>query len=112
MLVCGGRDYRDFAKLCMALDRASHHKAITLLIHGDAPGADRLARDWAIARGIPHQAYPADWDAHGKAAGPIRNSKMLLAEPDGVMAFPGGPGTADMVRQAQAAWVPIWKPYG
>jgi len=28
---------------------------------------------------------------------------------DAVLAFPGGRGTADMVRQAQRAGVPVWE---
>ncbi len=113
VLVCGGRDYNDYEKICMALDKSSHQKTITLLIHGDALGADRLARDWAFSRNVPRAPYPADWEAHGKAAGPIRNQKMIdEAKPEGVIAFPGGKGTADMIRRARAAGLQVWKPYG
>lgn len=45
---------------------------------------------------------------NGKAAGPIRNQRMLdEGKPDLVVAFPGGRGTADMVRRAKAAGVPV-----
>lgn len=40
-----------------------------------------------------------------EGAGPIRNSFMLALGPDLVLAFPGGRGTADMVRQASEAGV-------
>jgi predicted Rossmann-fold nucleotide-binding protein len=36
---------------------------------------------------------------------------MLDMKPDGVVAFPGGDGTADMVRRARAAGVKVWEPY-
>ena len=49
----------------------------------------------------------ADWETHGRAAGPIRNEKMLTWKPDLVVAFPGGVGTADLVRRAEAAGVPV-----
>jgi predicted Rossmann-fold nucleotide-binding protein len=35
---------------------------------------------------------------------------MLLLRPDVVIAFPGGAGTADMVRAATAAGVKVWQP--
>jgi hypothetical protein len=73
-----------------------------VLIHGAAPGADRLAAEIWQPQGGTIEAYPADWKAHGKGAGPIRNQRMLDAKPDIVIAFPGGSGTADMVRRARS----------
>jgi hypothetical protein len=81
------------------------------VVHGDYRGADTLAKEWARSRGIPEVGYPADWRM-GPSAGPARNQRMLDAErPDGVVALPGGGGTADMVRRARAAGLPVWRPY-
>lgn len=89
------------------LDRAHASRPIKMLIHGAARGADTLAAEWAAARGVTAEAYPANWDLHGRSAGPIRNRRMLRkGKPDVVIAFPGGAGTADMIRQAKAAGVP------
>ena len=45
----------------------------------------------------------ANWDLHGKAAGPIRNRTMLNAHPNAiVVAFPGGRGTDNCISEAQA----------
>lgn len=113
ILVCGGRDYRNVTAVDLALSRVHAKKPITQIIHGAARGADSLAKRWAEQNGIPHAAYPADWNANGKGAGPIRNQRMLdEGEPDGVVAFPGGSGTADMVRRATKAGVKVWKPEG
>jgi hypothetical protein len=49
---------------------------ITEVVCGGAAGVDSLGKDWAILRGIPVKMFPADWDVHGKAAGPIRNTQM------------------------------------
>jgi hypothetical protein len=50
---------------------------------------------------VPVIEFPANWKVYGRAAGPIRNMKMLLeGKPDLVVAFPGGIGTADMVKKA------------
>jgi predicted polyphosphate/ATP-dependent NAD kinase len=108
VLVCGGRDFRDTAKLRRVLDGLDPRP--TLLIHGRAVGADTLAGRWAESRGIPVQEYPADWDNQGKAAGAIRNRKMLKrGQPNLVIAFAGGAGTADMVKQAIRAGVRVIK---
>ena len=52
---------------------------------------------------ITHHTEPAQWGKFGDAAGPIRNAKMLEEELDLVVAFPGGAGTADMVRRSKKA---------
>ena len=113
VLVCGGRGFADFDGLAAALRKIDNARRITLLIEGGASGADALARRWAEGRGIPVKTFKADWQLWGKAAGPIRNQWMLeQGKPDIVVAFPGGKGTADMVRRAQEAMVPVRKPLG
>lgn len=106
VIVCGGRDYDDLeavVDVLVALDR----RKVTL-VHGDAPGADSLARDaWWRLTGRKAERHPADWKTHGKAAGPIRNRQMLDAGADLVIAFPGGRGTAHMVNIARQAGVPV-----
>ncbi len=108
VLVCGGRDYADARALNEALDAIHREKHITGLIHGAARGADSLASAWARSRGIPAIAFPADWKKDGKAAGFIRNATMLRdGRPELVVAFPGGKGTAHMVKLAKAAGVSV-----
>ena len=80
---------------------AEHH--FTLLLHGDARGADRLAGEWAQERGIEVLACPADWKRHRRGAGPIRNRQMLDERPDLMAAFPGGAGTRNMIEIARTA---------
>ena len=106
VLVCGGRDFNDLVMLFDALDALTPEPE--LIIEGGASGADALARRYAEKRGVELQTFEADWKAYGKAAGPIRNRKMLNdGKPDLVLAFPGGKGTADMVRRARVAGVPV-----
>lgn len=107
VLVCGGRDYADRERVFATLDELHARTPISAIMHGNAKGADSLADDWAKGRCWTYY-YPADWRTHGKAAGPIRNQEMLDdGEPGLVVAFPGGPGTADMVRRAKAAGVKV-----
>lgn len=108
VLVCGGRDYDDRDQLFGILDTAHTANPIICLIHGAARGADTLAADWALERDVLANAYPANWDRHGNAAGPIRNRRMLEeGKPHMVIAFPGGKGTANMIIQAEAADIPV-----
>lgn len=108
LLVCGGRDYTDQVTAFRLLDRVHALCPVTCIIQGNARGADALGKQWAISRGIPHDDYPAQWNTHGKGAGPIRNQQMLTeGKPDKVIAFPGGSGTADMVRRSRVAGLKV-----
>lgn len=99
VLVCGGRDYTDYTHVKSVLDELKP----TTVIHGNARGADTLASQYARENKLDEIACPANWDLYGKSAGVIRNGMMLKHEPDLVVAFPGGPGTAHMVSIATAA---------
>jgi hypothetical protein len=108
ILVCGGRDFSDRKAVFDALDNISarqRHGDRLTIIQGGASGADHLARQWTMEQpSFLLINEPADWRTHGKAAGPIRNQKMIDEhKPDIVLAFAGGRGTADMVRRAKAA---------
>jgi hypothetical protein len=107
VLVTGGRSFSNRSLLFATLDRLHADHAFTTLIHGGASGADRLAGEWAVSRGIPVEVYPADWQKYGRAAGPIRNQRMIAERPAMVVAFPGGRGTADMVRRVRQAGVEL-----
>jgi YspA, cpYpsA-related SLOG family len=111
VLVCGGRNYRDREAVFRALDRLHAKRGIAFLMQGAADGADYLAWQWAQERGVEVGSFAADWQGEGRAAGPRRNQRMLdEGRPDGVVAFPGGRGTADMVRRAEQNRVPVWRP--
>ena len=108
VLVCGGREFANRKMLDEALDRLHQERGIALIISGGARGADTMAEWWAKAEGVPCNVYHADWTGLGRKAGPIRNQRMLdEAKPDLVVAFPGGRGTADMVRRGRQAGVEV-----
>lgn len=108
VLVCGGRGFSDCQSVFDTLDNLARKEIVDCIIEGDAPGADRIAGAWAKRRRVDLRLFPAEWQKHGKAAGPIRNQRMLeVGKPDLVVAFPGGSGTADMVRRARAADVEV-----
>lgn len=104
VLVCGGRDFKDYSKLELVLDGIRP----TEIIHGAARGADSLAGDYARSNGVLCREFPADWETYGRRAGYVRNTKMLEeGKPNLVVAFPGGKGTAMMVKIAKEAGVEV-----
>lgn len=113
LLVCGSRDYTDYRTIDEVLDsiHATHH--IHILIEGGSLGADRYARYWAKANGVPVQTFEAEWERYRQAAGPIRNTRMLKeGKPDLVVAFPittleKSKGTANMIAQARRAKIQV-----
>ena len=108
VIVCGGRDYHNDVRVREILDAGIDGQQITALAEGGASGADEHAEEWAIVRKVPVRTYPAQWAKYGGAAGPMRNAEMLADfKPDAVIAFPGGKGTADMMRKAKAAGVRV-----
>lgn len=109
VLVCGGRDYSDADLVSETLlGIYILHGTIAKIIHGGALGADLLAGRWGHRHGVPVSVFRADWGRDGRAAGPIRNQRMLdEGKPNLVVVFPGGRGTADMVARARKARVPI-----
>lgn len=110
-LVTGGRDYADREAVYRALDTlARKHPNLTVLTGACPTGADALAQAWAVERERPYIGVPAEWTKLGPSAGPRRNTILLHYLPDGCVAFPGGLGTANMCRQADAAGVSVWRP--
>ena len=108
VIVCGGRAFADAKAVAAYLGRLTKPFRV---VTGGAKGADALAEAWARENHVPCVAVPADWATHGRAAGPLRNQKMLVDhQPVAVIAFPGGRGTEDMIRRASAAGVRVFRP--
>lgn len=112
VLVCGGRKPlpNDYALILFELGRLGLMSEDTV-IQGGARGIDTLAKTAARETGCQTATFPAEWDVYGKAAGSVRNQKMLdEGKPDLVMAFPaqGSVGTYDMIRRAKKAGVKLW----
>lgn len=103
-LVCGGRDYWDRR----GVDRALAEREPEAIVHGGAEGADQLAGQWGHENGVPVIEIQAQWLYYGRAAGIRRNAWMLkYVKVDRVLAFPGGRGTENMIRQAEDKGIPV-----
>lgn len=111
VLVCGSRSYSRFDTIFKALKRTGPF----YIVQGAAPGADTHAKHAALMLGIPFKEYKAEWERFGKAAGFMRNTRMLEDNPQitQVWAFVtrgklyDSRGTLDMVGQALQRGLPV-----
>jgi hypothetical protein len=71
------------------------------IVHGAARGADTMGAEFGVRMAVETLAFPADW-SQGRKAEMLDQGKPHL-----VVAFPGGRGTADMVRPARDAGVDV-----
>ena len=124
-IICGGRNYHEWNTFHRALLSFERRKKVFIaeVIEGGAPGADALAKRFAKEYGRKHVQVKADWTP--KPGGPVRqgkygpynpmagherNQRMFDKQPDFVLAFPGGTGTADMVeRSCKSENVKVWQ---
>lgn len=123
IIVTGGRDYADSAKVAFYIQAQLSElisegvpKDQILVIAGGATGADSLAVEHCQKHKIRHMVMYADWDTHGRRAGPLRNTAMLDEAITlvgtysvRVLAFPGGAGTTNMCRTAELRGVSVIK---
>lgn len=99
-IIAGSRNITDPAIVEDAIRKSGID--VTEVVSGACRGVDLIGEDWAVCHGLPVQRFPAHWQAHGRAAGPIRNAQMaeyaeaLIAVWDGVSR-----GTKNMIREAR-----------
>ncbi len=107
LIIAGSRGFADYPAMSAWLVDIQPH--VTEVVSGTARGADDLGERWAKIRGIPVKPFPADWAAHGKAAGHIRNRAMAKYADAAVVFWDGqSRGTANMVAEAKAAGIPCF----
>ena len=113
ILITGSRHWGDAAAVNKALLDATNgmDRARVTVVHGNAQGADRHAGNAAEFYGMNVEVHPADWNKHGKAAGPIRNQKMVDLGADICLAFPHptfkSVGTRHCMKAAEKAGIPV-----
>lgn len=119
VIVTGGRDWGEgegtngYAACMHALDAALSPLKPTVIVQGGCrTGADLLARWWAKDHAVPCETFAAVWKRYGPSAGPRRNAEMIAAGADYLVACPGGRGTADCVRKAEAAALTVIRVLG
>ena len=117
VLVTGSRNWTNRAAITSALlgvESLEGWDVDTVVIMGDAQGADDMARQAAISLGYSVEVHKASWHKYGKRAGPDRNQRMVNAGANLCLAFPlaESKGTWDCVRRAAEAGIPVEYPAG
>lgn len=108
VLICSGRFYADTHTLTHVLDLYARTQIIDVLIHGGHQTLGSAIETWARGIDVHVIRYPANWMLHGKYAETKRNLFMLEdSRPDVLLAFSGGEDTAECIRMAQRAGIPV-----
>ena len=108
VIFSGSREFRDPKPVQFALESLSL-RGKWRVVHGAARGLDSLAGELAPGYTFEVEAHPAEWDKHKRAAGPIRNQKMVDLGALVAFAFPLGEsrGTRDFICRAREAQIPV-----
>ena len=115
VVVTGSRNFGDREVVERALSTLPKG---SIVVHGGCPtGADSIADTVARNLGLTVRVYKADWNLHGRKAGPFRNRFMVHAENvdgepvDACLAFSSDSaptrGTADCLRVVRAEGIPV-----
>lgn len=113
LIVAGSRTVTSMREVERAINKALLTWGIPMehvweVVSGGAKGVDRLGEQWAARNGLALRVFPVKWSDFGKAAGPRRNAEMAEYGTALVAVWDGeSPGTADMIRRAQAKGMPV-----
>ena len=87
VIVAGSRAITEDAAVARGLEvLRAESLEIGEVVSGVARGVDRLGERWAAEHGLPCHVMPAEWQAHGKRAGLLRNEQMAQ-EADALVAL-------------------------
>ena len=105
VIIAGCRNFYNYVTLKDRCEYYLQNKMQThnvIIVSGHASGADSLGEKFAADHNLQCELHPADWERHGKAAGPIRNAEMAEVA-DALIAFWDGQsrGTKSMIDLAK-----------
>lgn len=105
VIIAGCRNFYNYVTLKDRCEYYLQNKMQThnvIIVSGHASGADTLGEKFAVDHNLQCELHPADWEKHGKAAGPIRNAEMADVA-DALIAFWDGQnrGTKSMIELAK-----------
>lgn len=99
LIIAGGRDYHLTTRDIRIIDKIHINMKVSEVVSGGCKGVDIDGEQWATDNSVSIKRFVADWDTHGKYAGPRRN-KQMAEYADALVVFPGGKGTRNMYDEA------------
>jgi len=106
LIIAGSRDLTEFALVEAAVVR--FHLEPSEVISGCARGPDQAGAAWASDNDVYVHSMPANWKAHGKAAGYIRNAEMAKVGDELLAIWDGkSKGTQNMIEQMVKLQKPV-----
>ncbi len=106
VVIAGSRDLSD-RRVYTAIQEAMIGVDVTEIVSGCARGVDTVGEMWAADCGFAIKRFPADWKAHGRGAGPIRNRQMAEYGDILLAITNGSKGTANMIDQMEKFGKPV-----
>lgn len=111
VIIAGSRDLNvSIGEIDRAVEAAQF--SVSMLVSGGASGIDRVGEMWARSVFSLVRIFPADWETHGRAAGPIRNAKMASFSDALIAIYRKGkltPGTRSMISEARKRGLKIYE---
>lgn len=104
LLIAGSRDYPVMGNfLSKMADLVTMYGMPSEVVSGNChTGADKFGEAWAATYNTPVKMFPADWQKHGKAAGPIRNQEMAKYCDRAIIFWDGqSRGSKNMIEELQ-----------
>ena len=99
-LFCGSRGWVERRQIQLDIEWLPESAVV---LEGGARGADRIAREEALSRGLHVATVEALWDRYGKSAGYRRNAAMVRMATIVYAYTLGTPGTNHTIALAQQA---------
>ncbi len=111
LIIAGGRDLDiDIDSIVAFVSFLNIPHPITEIVSGGATGVDRSGEQYAKRFGKGLNIFAADWNVHGKAAGPIRNKQMAQYADALLLIWDGkSRGSLSMKTEALNAGLPIYE---
>lgn len=111
VLISGKRNFNNYEQFCRILDESLKDISDDIeIVQGGAKGTDALAKHYADTHGIKCREFPALWNINGRAAGPMRNAKMVKfvrgKDSKAIFFWDGkSKGTGDCLKKAMKAGI-------
>jgi hypothetical protein len=102
VVIAGSRTIRDENKVRVRIHQLLSQLKIvpTEIVSGKAIGPDQIGETYANLFKIPVKEMPANWNKHGKSAGPIRNKEMAKHADIAIVFWDGeSTGSKNMIEE-------------